>query len=123
VEIVIECTGHPGGQAIASALAPAVQVNVSYVTGEFCVDQSRWFNAETTLYNPGLPRAKDLKAVAHLYNRRLIDPAALVTSRIPPEIGQYLGAIEAIRGGDEVKVLMEWEGEEGHAGGEHPQDR
>jgi threonine dehydrogenase-like Zn-dependent dehydrogenase len=123
VEIVIECTGHPGGQAIASALAPAVQVNVSYVTEEFCVDQSRWFNAETTLYNPGLPRANDLKAVAHLYNRNLIDPAALVTSRIPPEISQYRAAIEAIRGGDEVKVLMEWESEEGRVGTEAPQDR
>ena len=115
VDIVIECTGHPGGQSIAHALAPAVQVNVSYVTEEFPVDQSRWFNAETTLYNPGLPRTNDLQAVAHLYNRRLLDPAALVTSRIRPEIGEYLRAIEAIREGDAVKILMEWGPEGGHA--------
>lgn len=109
-DIVIECTGHPGGQEIARAVAPAVQVNVSYVSQEFPVDQSRWFNAETTIYNPGLPRANDLKAVAHLYNRRLIDPAALVTSRIRPNVVEYQRAIEAIRTGEVVKILLEWGG-------------
>jgi threonine dehydrogenase-like Zn-dependent dehydrogenase len=109
-EIVVECTGHPGGQGIARALAPAVQVNVSYVTEEFAVDQSRWFNAETTIFNPGLPRAADLKAVAHLYNRRLIDPAPLVTRRIRPTIAEYRTAIDDIRGGEVVKILMEWGG-------------
>jgi len=109
VGIVIECTGKASGQELAGVLAADVQINVSYVTEQFMVDQSRWFNATTTIYNPGLPQSEDLRAVATLYNRQLLDPASMVTYRIPPEIPSYIDAIKAISAGEVVKVLIEWE--------------
>jgi len=107
-DIVVECTGARGGQAIAQALSPGVLINVSYVSDPITVDQTAWFRSETTLYNPGLPRADDLRAVASLYNRGLIDPSPLISSRIPPDVATYVDAIRAIERGEIVKTLMLW---------------
>ncbi len=108
-DIVVECTGATGGQAIAHSLSPGVVINVSYVSDPISVDQTAWFRSETTVYNPGLPRANDLRAVATLYNRHLIDPGPMISSRIRPDIGQYLDAIRAIQKGEIVKTLILWD--------------
>jgi threonine dehydrogenase-like Zn-dependent dehydrogenase len=108
-DIVVECSGAVAGQAIAHALKPRVLINVSYISDPLTVNQTEWFWAETTIYNPGLPRANDLRAVANLYNRELIHPGALITSRIKPDIGEYAEAIREIERGNVVKTLIEWE--------------
>ena len=107
-DIVVECTGAAGGQAIAQGLSAGVGITVSYVADPITVDQTAWFRSETTVYNPGLPRANDLQAVASLYNRRLIDPAPLISSRIRPEVSEYLRAIRVVQQGEIVKTLILW---------------
>jgi propanol-preferring alcohol dehydrogenase len=108
-DIVVECTGATGGQAIAQAIAAEVLINVSYVADPISVDQTAWFRSETTVYNPGLPRANDLRAVASLYNRGLLDPSPMISSRIKPIVADYLDAIQTIQKGEIVKTLIMWE--------------
>jgi L-iditol 2-dehydrogenase len=108
-DLVVECTGATGGQAIAQGLSPGVVINVSYISDPISVDQTAWFRSETTVYNPGLPRANDLQAVASLYNRGLIDPGPLISSRIKPDVADYLGAIQEIQKGEIVKTLIMWD--------------
>ncbi len=93
---------------LANAFAPRMIINVSYVPQPFPVDQTRWFNAGTTIYNPGLPQAEDLRAVAALYNRRLIDPDVMISSRIKPTVEEYVRAIRDVEKGSVIKTLIEW---------------
>lgn len=107
-DVVVECTGAASGQALALAMAPRSLVNVSYVSSPVTVDQTRWFDAGTTVYNPGLPRSADLRAVAGMYNRGLLDPEMLVTIRLQPAADEYTSAVRRIQRGEIVKALMVW---------------
>ena len=77
--------------------------------------QGRWFAAATTVYNPGglvaggvAGSGRELRAVANLYNRRLIDPDVMITRRIPPDPDVYLKTIGDIERGEIIKALIEW---------------
>jgi len=108
-DVVLECTGRASGHRLACALARRAIVNVSFCAEPYEVHQGRWFAFGTTVYNPGVLTSAELKAVANLYNRRLIDPEAMVSRRIAPVVGEYLDAIAAIERGDIVKALIDWE--------------
>jgi threonine dehydrogenase-like Zn-dependent dehydrogenase len=108
-DFVIECTGHPGGHGLANALARRAIINVSFCPEPYPVHQARWFAYHTTIYNPAVLSSVELKAVANLYNRRLIDPAPMVSRRIAPEVADYVDAVHAIERGEIVKALIEWD--------------
>ena len=73
------------------------------------MSQARWFGRGTTIYNPGVLASSELRAVADLYNRRLIDPGPMVSCRIAPDPEEYLYAIRAIERGEIVKALIDWD--------------
>jgi len=108
-DVAVECTGHPGGHRLAQAIGRRAIINVSFCPEPFEVHQGWWFARETTIYNPGILSPVELKAVADLYNRRLIDPEPLITRRIAPSVDEYVAAIDAIARGEIVKVLIEWD--------------
>ena len=108
-DVVVECTGQAAGHRLACALARRAIINVSFCAEPYEVHQGRWFAFSTTVYNPGVLTSRELKAVASLYNRRLIDPDAMVSRRIAPDVDEYLDAIAAIERGEVVKALIDWE--------------
>lgn len=108
-EVVAECSGHVSGQKLAHALRPPVLINVSYCPLPFPVNQAEWFEATTTIYNPGIVTDGELRAVANLYNRRLLDPDSMISRRISPDPTSYLETIAAIGRGEIVKALIDWE--------------
>ncbi|MCD6365458.1 MAG: hypothetical protein J7M14_06240 [Planctomycetes bacterium] len=50
-----------------------------------------------------------MKAVANLYNRRLIDPEPMISARIAADPVTYLETIRTIERGEVVKALIDWE--------------
>ena len=107
-DCVVECSGSRAGHVLANALAPRTIINVSFCPEPYSVSQARWFARGTTIYNPGVLESSELRAVAALYNRRLIDPEPLISRRIAPEPEAYLEAIRAIERGEIIKALIEW---------------
>ena len=107
-DIVAECSGHPSGHRLANAIARRAVINVSRCRQPFEVNQDRWFVRQTTIYNPGVLGSVELKAVANLYNRGLLDPEPMISRRIAPEVDQYVETIEAIGRGEIVKALIQW---------------
>jgi hypothetical protein len=67
-----------------------------------------WFDAHTTIYNPGIVTSENFKRIVDLYNRKLIEPSLLVQKRIQPNIKEYLEVIDEIKSGKIVKAIMEW---------------
>ncbi|MBN2557389.1 MAG: zinc-binding dehydrogenase [Clostridia bacterium] len=107
-DIVFECSGSVNGQQLACAIAPRILIFSSYNTNEIRIRQDRLFDANTTIYNPGILGSESLRAVAELYNSKRIRPDILVEKRIKPEKHEYLDAIEGIKAGKFIKVLIEW---------------
>lgn len=107
-DIIIECSGSVLGQELACSLAPGVLIFSSYNTSGITINQSLWFDANTTIYNPGIVTSENFKKVAKLYNKELINPSILISKRIKPNRSEYLGAIDDIEKGKVVKVLMDW---------------
>jgi threonine dehydrogenase-like Zn-dependent dehydrogenase len=110
-DVVVECTGQVSGHLLANALRPRVIINVSYCPEPYPVHQGRWFASNTTVYNPGVLSSDELRAVANLYNRGLIDPDAMISRRIPPNPEAYLDVIRATERGEIVKAVVDWEDE------------
>lgn len=109
IDIVLECSGSVTGQKLAHSLRPGLIVNLSYCPEPFTVRQSDWLEYGTVIYNPGWLESRELKAVAAMYNRYLIEPDTLITKRIPPIVDEYMIAIHEIEQGKHIKVLMDWE--------------
>ena len=107
-DVVIECSGSASGQLLAYELACTSLIFASYCPTPVLVKQSDLFNKNTTIFNPGIMTTDDLKAVANLYNNGLINPSALITKTILPEITEYIQAIEEIRQGKIIKALIDW---------------
>ncbi|MCD6322458.1 MAG: alcohol dehydrogenase catalytic domain-containing protein [Clostridiales bacterium] len=107
-DIIIECSGSVPGQEMACALAPEVLIFSSYNTKGITINQNLWFDAHTTIYNPGIVTSENFKKVADLYNKEMINPSLLIGKRIKPDKNEYLEAISEIKDGKVVKVLMEW---------------
>ena len=107
-DIIIECSGSVPGQEMACALAPEVLIFSSYNTKGITINQNLWFDAQTTIYNPGIVTSENFKKVADLYNKEMIDPSLLIGKRIKPNKNEYLEAMSEIKDGKLVKVLMEW---------------
>ncbi len=107
-DIIIECSGSVPGQEMACALAPEVLIFSSYNTKGITINQNLWFDAHTTIYNPGIVTSENFKKVADLYNKELIYPSLLIGKRIKPDKNAYLEAIDEIKAGNVVKVLMDW---------------
>jgi threonine dehydrogenase-like Zn-dependent dehydrogenase len=108
-DVAVECSGRPEGHRLAQALGARAVINVSYCPRPFPVSQARWFVAGTTIYNPGVLSSCELKAVAALYNRGLLDPAPMVSRRIPPDPAAYRETLRAIGRGEIVKALIDWD--------------
>ena len=108
-DIVIECSGSKGGQDLSYALMPKTIVNVSYYPKPLSINQADWFNSNTTIYNPGFLNSEELRAVASLYNRELIDPEILISKEIKPDAESYLNTIIEIEKGKIVKAIIDWE--------------
>jgi threonine dehydrogenase-like Zn-dependent dehydrogenase len=108
-DIVIECSGSRGGQELANTLMPKTLINVSYYSKPLSVNQSLWFNANTTIYNPGFLNSEELRSMAVLYNRGLIDPEILISKVIKPDADIYLNTIKEIEKGKIVKAIIDWE--------------
>jgi len=108
-DIAVECSGRPNGHLLANALARRAIINVSHCPEPYLVSQARWFGRGTTIYNPGVLASSELRAVADLYNRRLIDPEPMVSCRIAADPEEYLYAIRAIERGEIVKALIDWD--------------
>ncbi len=107
-DVAIECSGTVAGMSLASALNARHIVNASYCPAVFNANQGLWFRANTTIYNPGIMTSKDLRAVANLYNRRLINPEALVSLEINPSSAEYLAAIAEIQRNNVLKAIIKW---------------
>jgi len=108
-DLVVECSGHRSGHLLANALAERAIINVSFCAQPYRVKQARWFARGTTVYNPGILSSDELRAVAALYNRRLIDPEPMVSRRIAPDPEQYVDSIRAIERGEVIKALIQWD--------------
>ena len=108
-DFVFECSGHPNGSRLANSLKSKVIINISCCFSPFEVNQSLWFNRKTTIYNPGILINDDLKSVANLYNRNLIDPESLISLKIPATVEAYREAVQQIKEGKIIKALMDWE--------------
>lgn len=107
-DIVIECSGSVKGQELAFESAPKILIFSSYNTNEIRIRQNLLFDANTTIYNPGVLTSKSFKAVAEIYNKGLIRPDLLISKRIKPNKDEYLATIEEIKTGRIIKALMEW---------------
>lgn len=107
-DVVIECSGHKSGQALAYTLCDKTLIFTSYCKDPVPVRQSVLFNRNTTIYNPGILTVDDLKAVASLYNKKMIDPAPLITKIIPPDMDAYIQTIYEIQKGKMIKALIDW---------------
>ena len=107
-DVVIECSGHKNGHALAYAICNKSLIFTSYCKDPVPVRQSVLFNRNTTIYNPGILTVEDLKAVALLYNKRMIDPAPLITKIIPPDMNAYIQTIYEIQKGQIIKALIDW---------------
>ncbi|MFO7611015.1 MAG: zinc-binding dehydrogenase [Clostridia bacterium] len=107
-DIVLECSGSIKGQQLAYAIAPRILIFSSYNTNEIKIRQDRLFDANTTIYNPGILESESLNAVAELYNSNRIRPDILVEKRIKPDKHEYLDAIKGIIAGKFIKVLIDW---------------
>jgi threonine dehydrogenase-like Zn-dependent dehydrogenase len=108
-DIVVECSGSRNGQLFAYSLRPMAIINVSYYPKPIMINQADWFNSNTTIYNPGFLSSIELRAMAALYNRRLIDPEILISKMIKPDPEEYLNTIKEIEDGKIVKALIDWE--------------
>lgn len=107
-DIVIECSGHKSGHALAYSLCGKTLIFTSYCNDHVAVRQSSWFNRNLTIYNPGILTIEDLKAVTSLYNKKMIDPSPLITKIIPPDIDAYIQTIHEIKNGEIIKALIDW---------------
>ncbi len=107
-DVAVECSGTASGMLLASALNARHIVNASYCPSAFNVNQGLWFRANTTIYNPGIMTNKDLRAVANLYNRGLVNPEALVSIEINPSSEEYLAAILEIQRNNVLKAIIKW---------------
>ena len=107
-DVIIECSGSVSGQETACAMAPKVLIFSSYNTKGIAIKQNLWFDAQTSIYNPGIVTSENFKKVAELYNKEMIDPSILISKRISPNEKEYLETIDEIKAGKLVKVLMEW---------------
>ena len=107
-DIIIECSGSVTGQELACSLAPKVLIFSSYNTKQITIRQNLWFDAHTTIYNPGIVTSENFKKVADIYNKELINPSLLVQKRIHPDKNEYLETIDEIKSGKIVKAIMEW---------------
>jgi threonine dehydrogenase-like Zn-dependent dehydrogenase len=108
-DIVIECSGSKGGQDLAYSLKPKAIINVSYYPKPLTVNQADWFISNTTIYNPGFLNSEELRAIASLYNRGLLNPEILISKQIKPDMGEYLETIKEIESGKIVKAIIDWE--------------
>lgn len=107
-DVIIECSGSTSGQETACRMAPGAIIFSSYNTGSIIVNQNRWFDSNTTIYNPGILTSKSLKEVALMYNNYEINPELLIDLRIKPVRNEYIDAIRKIKQGKIIKALMEW---------------
>ncbi len=107
--IVIECSGTEKGYDLSQQLAPQVLVNVSYCSRPFSVKQNLWFINNTTIYNPGVLSSNELRAVANLYNRGLLNCERMISRIIKPEADSYCQAIADIKAGKTIKTVIDWE--------------
>lgn len=112
IDIIIECSGSVNGQETACALAPGVLIFSSYNTKAITIRQNLWFDAHTTIYNPGIVTSENFKKVAQLYNKELIEPSMLIQKYIKPNEKQYLETIDEIKEGKIVKAVMDWRDDE-----------
>ena len=108
-DIVLECLGNAEGQELAHAMKPRVLVNCCQCEEPVAVRQAELFESGTVIYNPGWLESPDLKAVAAMYNRELIDPSVLITRRIPPIPDEYLIAVQELAEGKHIKVIIDWD--------------
>ncbi len=107
-DVVIECSGSANGHLLAYELGVQSIIFASYCPVPVTVKQSDLFNKNTTIYNPGILTTADLKAVATLYNKKLIDPAPMISKMISPDIEKYIETIYEIKSGKIIKALIDW---------------
>jgi threonine dehydrogenase-like Zn-dependent dehydrogenase len=107
-DVIIECSGSTGGQETACKMAPKTLIFSSYSTKEIKVRQNLWFDANTTIYNPGILTSENFIKTVELYNSGKLNPSLLISSRINASIEEYNEAIEQIRQGRIIKTLMIW---------------
>jgi threonine dehydrogenase-like Zn-dependent dehydrogenase len=107
-DIIIECSGSIRGQELACSLAPGVLIFSSYNTKGITIRQNLWFDAHTTIYNPGIVTSENFKKAVGLYNRKLLDTSVLVQKRIKPNRHEYMRTIKEIKSGKIIKAIMEW---------------
>lgn len=107
-DVVIECSGSIAGQEMACGLAPETLIFSSYSTKRITVRQNLWFDAGTTIYNPGILTSESFKKVVQMYNSRLLNPSILIGKTIKPIESEYLEAIDDIKAGRFVKILIDW---------------
>ena len=108
-DFVIECSGHPNGGILATALKPKCIINTSCCFSPIKIEPTLWFESNTTIYNPGILTSVDLKSVANLYNRNLIDPEPLISLRLPPTVNAYHDALKSIQENKIIKAVIDWE--------------
>lgn len=107
-DVIIECSGSKAGQELTCAMAPKTLIFSSYSTKEIMVRQNLWFDANTTIYNPGILTSENFIKTVELYNSGKLNPSLLISSRINAFIEEYNEAIEEIRQGRIIKTLMIW---------------
>ena len=107
-DIIVECSGSIPGQELACSLSPGTLVFSSYNTKGITIRQNLWFDAHTTIYNPGIVTSENFKKAVGLYNKKMLDPSDLVQKRIKPDRNEYLETIEEIKSGKIIKAIMEW---------------
>jgi len=107
-DVVIECSGSVPGQELAFRLAPRTLIFSSYSTKEVRLRQNLLFDANTTIYNPGILTSENFIKVVSLYNKGKINPSLLVSNEINADIEEYNEAIEEIVSGKIIKTIMKW---------------
>jgi threonine dehydrogenase-like Zn-dependent dehydrogenase len=106
VDVAIESAGTPATLAQAIALAGAGGTVVAFGVGTHGADLTPydWYLKELTIRSPRAARPRDCDTAISLCDRRLIDPAPLVTARFP--LARLPDALAASRDPAQLKVVV-----------------
>jgi 2-desacetyl-2-hydroxyethyl bacteriochlorophyllide A dehydrogenase len=105
-DLVVECTGDPVSSAASFFLAGREIIFFGFCRDKFSVNQMPWFEKELVIRNSKRLSPSDLSSAARLLSDGAINPAPIVTHRLPAR--DYGEALALISRREAVKVVLLW---------------
>lgn len=107
MDVVMDCTGSAGAIEVSLLLAGEEVVIFGVARQETRCIPATWFMKELRIKNSRILSLDNLRTVASLAGRGLIDPGLLVTHTMP--FSRYDEALEVVEAGEAVKIALVWE--------------